>query len=174
MFEGIVFVTGSIIILKVSWSSLKAPQSHGYPRFFAFEFSLGLLALNGRYWFDDPFSFTQILSWVLLLFSLYLVLAGFFLLRSAGHAEGDWEQTTQLVEQGVFQYIRHPMYASLFYLTWGIVLKNPDRITLTLGVAASVFLHFTARNDENENLDRFGDAYRDYMNRTKRFFPGIY
>ena len=31
-----------------------------------------------------------------------------------------FEQTTELVDKGIFKYIRHPLYSSLIFLTWGI------------------------------------------------------
>ncbi|MCF7798062.1 MAG: isoprenylcysteine carboxylmethyltransferase family protein [Lentisphaeria bacterium] len=174
MVLGIVFIIGSLLILWVSWSSLSKLHSHGYPRFFVFEAVLGLFVLNVPHWFTNPFSLGQIVSWLLLMFSVYLVLAGFYLLRTSGQAVGDWECTTNLIEHGIFRHLRHPMYASLFYLTWGIVLKNPAQVSLTLGAVATVFVLFTIRNEELENRARFGNAYEEYMRRTKRLIPGVF
>ncbi|PIZ70121.1 MAG: isoprenylcysteine carboxyl methyltransferase [Candidatus Marinimicrobia bacterium CG_4_10_14_0_2_um_filter_48_9] len=175
MIGGIFMSLGSVIILRLSWSSLSNPQSHGYPRFFAFEAILGLLVLNTPYWFTEPLVPRQILSWVLLLASLYLVISGYYLLRTAGHAVGgDWEHTTNLIQHGIFRYIRHPLYASLFYLAWGAALKHPERISLMLASMATVFLIFTMQNEEAENLDRFGKPYENYMGETKRLVPGIF
>lgn len=174
MVTTIVFIIGSVFILWISWSSLQNPHSHGYPRFFAFEAILGLLVLNAPYWFDEPYVLRQILSWLLLIYSLYLVISGYYLLKTAGHAIGDWEHTTNLIEHGIFRYIRHPMYASLFYLAWGVVLKHPERHSLMLATIATVFLIFTMQNEETENLDRFGRPYQEYMEETKRLVPWIY
>ena len=31
-----------------------------------------------------------------------------------------FEKTSELIDTGVFKYIRHPLYAGLILLTWGI------------------------------------------------------
>ena len=38
-----------------------------------------------------------------------------------------FEKTTELVTSGIFKYIRHPLYSSLIFLTWGIYFKHPGR-----------------------------------------------
>ena len=49
---------------------------------------------------------------------------------------------------GIYRYIRHPLYSSLFLLTWGIFFKAPGWLGLVLALAASAFLVATARADE--------------------------
>ena len=76
-----------------------------------------------------------------------------------------------LVTTGIYRYIRHPMYSSLLFLAWGALLKSVTEITLTLAGVATLALIVTAKVEETENLDRFGDEYRDYMRRTRLFVP---
>jgi protein-S-isoprenylcysteine O-methyltransferase Ste14 len=63
------------------------------------------------------------------------------------------------------------MYSSLLFLAWGAVLKSLTISTLVLGVGASLALMATAKAEEIENLTRFGEEYRGYMQRTRRFVP---
>lgn len=178
----IVFLIGSLPIVYVSWRSLGSFRNHGFFRFFAWELMLWLLISNIRFWFRDPFSVHQILSWVLLIGSIYPVADSLYRFKAAGRINRerndptlfDFEHTTQLITSGVFRYIRHPMYASLLYLTWGIALKNPTVIILIYAEAATIFLYLTVRVEERENLAYFGDEYRQYMKRTKRFVPWIW
>ncbi len=174
-----VFLGLSVLILWVSRRSLLHPTSHGSPRFFAFEAILALIVLNTPHWFADPLSGRQLVSWFLLSLSACFVVWGFVLLRRLGGfrptAEAspafEWENTSRLVTTGVFQYIRHPMYSSLLFLAWGACLKSVTIHTALLCAAASVALAATAKEEEAENLSRFGDEYRDYMKRTRRFVP---
>jgi hypothetical protein len=122
MIESIIFALFSAGILWFSWPSLRRPRSHGFFRFFAFEATLGLILLNLRDWFRAPFSWHQLISWVLLVSSLLLVIHGFYLLRRIGRPVGDFEQTTHLVRVGAYRYIRHPLYASLLY--WASYLNH--------------------------------------------------
>jgi len=85
-----------------------------------------------------------------------------------------FEKTTALVTTGIYRYIRHPMYASLFYLAWGAFFKSPALWAGALVLTATLFLHLTARCEEAEDIAYFGVPYRDYMTKTKRFIPFVY
>jgi protein-S-isoprenylcysteine O-methyltransferase Ste14 len=174
-----IFAVVSMAIIWVSRRSLRRPASHGFSRFFAFEAVLGLIVLNAPHWFAHPLGARQLASWLLLSVSLVFVLWGFALLRQAGGfspaAEVSpsfaWENTGRLVTTGIYHYIRHPMYSSLLFLAWGALLKSVTISALVLGAAAPLALAATAKFEEAENVARFGQEYRDYMARTRRFVP---
>jgi protein-S-isoprenylcysteine O-methyltransferase Ste14 len=177
-----IFVVGTSGILYVSRASLRAPASHGFYRFFAWEFLLVLFLVNMRKWFAEPFSFHQLASWLLLLVSLFLVIQGTILLRQRGKPDEKRddvpmigiEKTTVLLTEGIYHYIRHPLYSSLFFLGWGVFLKAPSWLGGMLGIGATIFLMLTARVEEGENIRYFGPAYRAYMRRTKMFVPFLF
>ncbi len=75
MYRLLCFVLCSIPLVVISRKSILNPGSHGFYRFLAWEGMLWMFIANARFWFDDPFSFRQIVSWVLLLISLYLLIA---------------------------------------------------------------------------------------------------
>ena len=177
----IVFALLSIPVIIISFRSLKKPGSHGFYRFFGWEATLLLAVSNIRFWFTDPFSISQIISWLFLFYALYLVFAGVILLKKRGKAQKsredtalfDFEKTTELVETGLFRYIRHPLYGSLLFLSVGIFLKHPDFFQLAVTLFSSVMYYLTARMDEKECIAYFGEVYRAYMKRTKMFIPLI-
>ena len=181
MLELVVFLSGSLGFIILSLRSFLKPYSYGIPRFFAFEAILGLVVLNAQHWFVEPFSLLQMISWVLLLDSAYLAIHAFWTLRRFGaadrsipdHSRMTIEKTTHLVTEGPYRSIRHPMYASLLWLAWGIFLKQPTLLTALVALFASVALHFTAVLEERHNLQSFGDEYLAYMRRTKRFIPFV-
>lgn len=174
MIRLIIFAVGSAGIILLSWGSLRDPRTHGFYRTFAFEAILILFVLNVEHWFREPFSAFQIISWLLLLASLFLAVHGFHLLRVVGRPEGKIENTTTLVRVGAYKYIRHPLYASLLLLAWGIFFKDPSWLGGVLAVVASLTLWATARVEEAENLGRFGASYAAYMETTKRFIPFLF
>jgi Putative protein-S-isoprenylcysteine methyltransferase len=173
MIEWIVFILGSTFIIWYSLPSLRQPGSHGFYRFFVWEIILGLFVLNVRLWFAQPFAWYQFISWFLLVISIIPVVAGISLLHSTGKPEGNFEATTQLVTRGIYRFIRHPLYASLLYLTWGIFFKSPSLLKGCLAAIANAFLYSIARADQTECLVKFGQAYSGYMKTTKRFIPFI-
>jgi hypothetical protein len=73
----------------------------------------------------------------------------------------------------IYHYIRHPLYASLLYLAWGIFFKSPSLLDGCIAAVATAFLYATARADENECLVKFGGEYAEYMKATKMFIPFI-
>ena len=93
------------------------------------------------------------------------------LLHSAAPPGADIEETTSLVTRGAYQYIRHPLYCSLLLLGLGALLKDPSLSGLLLFALLVAFAFRTAQVEEGHNLERFGQAYRDYILRTKMFIP---
>ncbi|HPN34224.1 MAG TPA: isoprenylcysteine carboxylmethyltransferase family protein [bacterium] len=175
----VLFLVLSGVLVFFSWASLSRPRFHGFYRLFAWEFMLGLFLLNVFYWFKNPLAPHQLLSWALLFLSAGVVLCGFLQLRRMGKADPrrddgplvSFEKTTVLVASGIYRYIRHPMYCSLLLLTWGIFFKRISSAGLVLAAAATFFLFLTVLREEEENVRYFGEPYREYMKRTKRFIP---
>jgi protein-S-isoprenylcysteine O-methyltransferase Ste14 len=173
---------GTIIIAWASQSSLRNVRSHGFYRFFAWEFILVAFTLNMNYWFSNPFSFVQIISWVLLITSLIFIFLGVQLFLNKGKIDQNRndpslvgiEKTTELITTGIYHYIRHPFYSSLLFLEWGIFFKHPAWTGMALGLLTTVSLIKTARTEENENIAFFGSSYQEYMKNTKMFIPFIF
>jgi len=178
----IIFGALSLPVIILSWRTLFNVRSHGFSRFISWECIIWLFANNYLYWFKDPLKLNQIFSWILLFISAYHVIAGVLLMKKFGKANKSrnentlyqFEQTTKLVDRGIFKYIRHPLYSSLVFLTWGILLKNPDLHLLIVSIVSTIFLYITAVFDERECIQYFGDKYNDYRKRSKMFIPFIF
>ena len=165
-------ITGTIIIVVFSWFfSIKYKRYHGIARFFAFESIFILVLLNYKIWFVNPFSFNQIISWLLLISSIYPGIAGYFLLKRKGKSENSFENTTVLVKTGLYKYIRHPLYFSLLLLGTGIMFKDPGLIQVFIGVVNIAANSLTALIEEKEMISKFGNEYKSYMMETKMFIP---
>lgn len=179
MSSPVIFLILSLPLVFLSWKTFYNIRSHGLYRFLAWECILWLLIANVSYWFTDPLSIKQIISWVLLFLSLFLVIASVWHLHKFGRSSRErkgselytFEKTTHLITQGIYQYIRHPMYSSLFFLTWGIFFKNSNLSLLLISLLATFLLFNTARLEEHENISYFGSAYVDYMKKSRMFIP---
>jgi protein-S-isoprenylcysteine O-methyltransferase Ste14 len=183
MWKPITFILATVVLGFLSRASLRRPGSHGFYRFLAWETILGLFLLNVEKWFVDPFSWNQLIAWTLLVASLLPLAFGVRSLRTSGQPTdervGDpsllaFEKTTQLVTTGIYAYIRHPLYSSLLLLSWGIFFKAPGLPGGLLAGAATLLLIATARADERECLEFFGEEYRELMDATKRFIPYLF
>jgi hypothetical protein len=159
--EALLFAGLSAVAAGASLDALRERQTYGLFRLLAFESLAGLIALNASRWFRDPLSPRQLVSWSVLVAAIILAAHGL-------------QDTEQIVEIGVYRVIRHPMYASLLLLGWGVFFKGLDVTSGALAVLATVFLIATARSEERFNVVRFGEAYTQYASRTKMFVPFIY
>ena len=140
-----------------------------------------MFVLNANYWIIEPFSIRQIISWVLLMISLVLIVEGVNMLRKKGNLDRERddlalvgiEKTTELVTTGVYKYIRHPFYSSLLLLAWGIFFKRITWMEIILAIITTILLTITAKKEEIENIEYFGEKYQEYMKETKMFIPYI-
>ena len=78
----------------------------------------------------------------------------------------------ELVTEGVYRSVRHPMYASMWL--WGVaqasLLQNWIAGWASLVMFMPLYLLRVPR-EERMMLDEFGEEYRAYMNRTGRVIP---
>lgn len=169
-----VVTIGTVFIVIFSWFlSIRYKRYHGIARFFAFESVFILVLLNCRIWFFDPFSLLQIISWILLTLSAYIVIAGYLLLKRMGKPDTNFENTSILVKSGVYKYIRHPLYLSVFLFGTGVMIKDPRIVQIILGAVNLIAVWVTALIEEKEMITKFGEEYKDYMKETKMFIPYI-
>jgi len=173
-------LSGPVVI--ISWRALFKPRSHGFYRFFSWECILWLFSGTYDIWFKNALSVNQVFSWIFLIVSAYFVIAGVITMKRKGkphkaRKEGtlySFEKTTELVDEGIFSYIRHPLYSSLLFLTWGVCLKKPSAETIIIAAISSAFLFLTALSDEKECIAYFGQPYVLYMKKSKRFVPFLF
>lgn len=178
----IIFFLGTLFFIYISKKTLLNFKVHGFYRFFVFEGTLILIILNIPYWFSNPFSVLQIISWIFLITAVYLVMSSVYYLKTMGnHRERDlesanfkFENTANLVKDGIYKYIRHPMYSSLLFLSIATMLKNLTFFTVIIAVLVIIFLISSAKIEENENKNFFGLEYDEYMKRTKMFIPFMF
>jgi protein-S-isoprenylcysteine O-methyltransferase Ste14 len=81
----------------------------------------------------------------------------------------------QLVTQGIYQTVRHPMYSALLLYSLGQALVVPNWIAgPSYFVAMAVLFVFRLGPEERMMLEEFGKDYEAYMARTKRLVPGVW
>ena len=100
MLRVIIFAILTAALAYVSRASLKAPRSHGFYRFFAWECILALFFLNFisfQQWFGDPISVRQLISWILLIGCFIPGVYGLHLLRTQGRPDAHRSDDAPLV-----------------------------------------------------------------------------
>ena len=83
-------------------------------------------------------------------------------------------QDHELVTHGVYRWVRHPMYTSIWLwgLAQGMMLANWFAGWAVLPAFAAMYFIRTPR-EERLMRDKFGDHYREYAQRTGRLFPRL-
>lgn len=73
------------------------------------------------------------------------------------------------ITRGVYRILRHPAYFSGFLLYLGIAIACASWIFLVCAMVWIVSMHFGTVLEERELLEKYGDAYRKYMDSTPRW-----
>jgi len=73
------------------------------------------------------------------------------------------------VSKGIYAFSRHPGYFGFFLGLVGIGIACASWVFLLCALVWIVSMHFGVVEEERILLERYGDAYREYMNRTPRW-----
>ncbi len=142
--------------------------------------SIGLIIMPFLYvltpWLD--FADYHLPTWAGWIGVAVFAVALWLLWRSHADLGRNWTPTLQvkeghsLVTHGVFRYIRHPMYAAhgLWGIAQALLLQNWIAGFAMLVFFLPLYLLRVPR-EEQMMLERFGEEYRLYMNRTGRVIP---
>lgn len=78
----------------------------------------------------------------------------------------------KIIKQGVYKYIRHPMYSSLFLYSGAQAFLLSNWIVGPAGIVTFALLYFfRVKSEEKMMLDKFGPEYEVYMSETNRLSP---
>jgi protein-S-isoprenylcysteine O-methyltransferase Ste14 len=119
--------------------------------------------------------------WALAIGAIAFV-AAMWVFRSTHKALGrNWSITLEirdqheLVSNGPYAFVRHPMYTSFLLMGIGQAFLLSNWVGGLAGLVGFAVL-FCLRVDEEERmmLEAFGSQYRAYMEKTKRIIPYLY
>jgi protein-S-isoprenylcysteine O-methyltransferase Ste14 len=124
-------------------------------------------------WAPLPISGDGQLRWLgFFLVAMAVLLVGIALLhfRRARTAIEPWHPTTTVIQSGIYRYSRNPIYLSFCIATIGAALLIDSWWGL-IAVAPLVYLLqlLVIRKEESYLQTKFGDPYRDYLRRVRRW-----
>ncbi|MBN1364822.1 MAG: isoprenylcysteine carboxylmethyltransferase family protein [Syntrophaceae bacterium] len=76
-----------------------------------------------------------------------------------------------MADDEIFNYIRHPQYASFLYLGIGFSLMNGTWQSVVLSLPNLLFAFFRIIPEERDLVNRFGESYSDYRKRVPALIP---
>lgn len=80
-----------------------------------------------------------------------------------------------LVKSGFYRYVRHPIYAGFYLVTfgWPLIYGAPVTAVLTLGIGG-IFAHRQLKSEEAAMRAQFGEEYDAYIRETDALIPAIW
>lgn len=134
-------------------------------------------ALPDRRLYTIPFPwsaltlFLQFLSVLALALGVFQTGAGAFLgLRQlTGRPDGS---TPELVVNGLYRWVRHPLYTAGLVFIWATPLMSVNILALNLGLTLYILLG--ALHEEYRLGREFGEAYARYRRETAMLIPGLF
>ena len=109
------------------------------------------------------------LGWGIIFISATFGWLPIFTFRSRGKIEGkSYIDTTVLVDSGVYRIVRHPQYLAGILINIGLSLITTHWLVALLGIISWLIYFQNTYSEEEKNLKKFGDAYRNYQQRVPR------
>lgn len=99
---------------------------------------------------------------------------GTYRTRLGGGGPGLSVPPRRIVEQGPYRFVRNPMYLGHIIFFAGLALLLGSWIAAAVLAFHVVWFDTRAREDEAHLEALFGDPYRAYRRRVKRWIPGVY
>jgi protein-S-isoprenylcysteine O-methyltransferase Ste14 len=101
---------------------------------------------------------------------VFLIAAALTRFRKAGTPARPWEPSTALVETGIYRFTRNPMYLGMSFIYAALALAADSPLTLALLIPTVLVIQFGVIAREEAYMERtFGDAYRAYKTRVRRW-----
>lgn len=83
------------------------------------------------------------------------------------------KDNAQLVQSGLYRYVRHPIYFGVLLAALAWLLIYPNAYILLYAIGLFFLFDIKARREEVWLVERF-PAYQDYQTKVKKLVPGVY
>jgi len=119
-----------------------------------------IVSSSARYWAGG----------VMLALGVFLALWGRRVMEQAGTNVNPTQPTTALVVTGPFRFSRNPLYVALTLAYVALALLADALWVLVLLLPVLLVLHYGVIRREERYLEaKFGEAYRQYRSRVRRY-----
>lgn len=132
---------------------------------------LGLLIFQNT---ETEYSFIQlnILGKVFQITGIVAILVSAYSIRRSLTAVPLPKQGGQLATNGLYRYVRHPMYTSVMVFSLGLAFSSGEIYKYLLVIALGVLFYYKSIYEEKHLVYKYSD-YSKYSEKTPRFFPKL-
>jgi len=112
----------------------------------------------------------MILGWIVMGIAIFGVggLSWYAVSHQTQIEDREWLKDTVLVDTGIYEVIRHPVYFSFMLYVIALMFISQHWVTIILGIPVVAYLYWTMKQEEWASVDKYGEEYVDYMDRVPR------
>ena len=112
-------------------------------------------------------TFRTTLMAIFMVDALYLLIGGNYYLVKSGRGK-------EIAKKGPYQFIRHPIYSVWIFSFTGILamILNSWGIIIS-AIPISIIWSWLVQHEETDMLNKFGDEYMSYSEKTGQFLPSL-
>ncbi|MEE9552961.1 MAG: isoprenylcysteine carboxylmethyltransferase family protein [candidate division Zixibacteria bacterium] len=104
---------------------------------------------------------------VVFAFSIYLA-------KASHHVVGSDQRPQQVISDGIFSRMRHPLYMSVILFYLALIIPTFSIISFALWILIFFFYNFIAGYEEKLMEEKFGQDYITYKQKTAKWLPGVW
>ncbi len=83
------------------------------------------------------------------------------------------KENAELVQDGLYRFVRHPIYFGVIVLSLGWGLIQQSALVWLYVVVITIFFDIKSRKEERWLIERFS-TYADYQGRVRKLIPWVY
>lgn len=84
-------------------------------------------------------------------------------------------ENQQVIESGLYKFIRHPGYLGQMIIFMGIAISMSNWVSIpAMMIPVTIAYLYRIKVEEKFMIEQLGEKYTDYQNRTKGLIPMIY
>lgn len=124
-----------------------------------------LISLTEPEYIEIPYIIWIIIGSIVLAFGFYYAKTSLKIIF------GTKREKAVVINENIYTKVRHPMYlgAKLFYFGASIIMFSLPLFILSILIF--LFYDFIAKHEEKLLLEKFGNDYKNYMNKVRRWIP---
>jgi protein-S-isoprenylcysteine O-methyltransferase Ste14 len=105
---------------------------------------------------------------------VFMLVAGYLAGAGMKIVFGEVREKPAVINKGPFRFVRHPIYLSEILFYFGLLWFRASLAAFIIWIFAIIFFVYISRHEEKLLLARFGDDYKEYMQKVGMFIPKIW
>jgi protein-S-isoprenylcysteine O-methyltransferase Ste14 len=177
---GLFCVLSLLVFVLAAYLKMKGKGAMGKPSLPLYSFIIGKLSLFSCFgvyiyallqkdYVNPLFSYRmEYISFGIFLIGMFFALAGLVNLGMALRM-GLPQEETELKTKGIYRLSRNPIYVGFNLICLASVLYYPEIFNAILFLLSCIYHHFVIKAEEGFLEKRFGNLWKDYMKKTRRY-----